>query len=106
MNGVHDMGGMQHFGPVVPEIDEPPFHHAWERRVFALTIAMGATGAWNLDQSRFAREACRRRNISRAVITRSGSRECRRCCWNAAWSPRKSWPMAACANRREPCRKC
>jgi nitrile hydratase subunit beta len=57
MNGAHDMGGMQNFGPVVPEIDEPVFHHAWECRVFGLTIAMGATGAWNLDQSRFARES-------------------------------------------------
>ena len=57
MNGVHDMGGMQDFGPVVPEIDEPRFHHGWERRVFGLTIAMGATGAWNLDQSRAARES-------------------------------------------------
>src|SRR6185436_11199278 len=55
--GVHDMGGMQDFGPVVPETDEPRFHHGWERRVFGLTIAMGATGAWNLDQSRAARES-------------------------------------------------
>jgi len=57
MNGVHDMGGMQDFGPVVREIDEPTFHYEWERRVFGLTIAMGATGAWNLDQSRAARES-------------------------------------------------
>lgn len=57
MNGVHDMGGMQDFGPVVPEADEPTFHHPWERRAFALTVAMGATGAWNLDQSRTARES-------------------------------------------------
>ena len=57
MNGVHDMGGMQDFGPVVPEKDEPSFHHAWERRAFALTLAMGATGAWNLDQARSARES-------------------------------------------------
>jgi nitrile hydratase len=57
MNGVHDMGGMQDFGPVVPEIDEPVFHYEWERRAFALTLAMGATGAWNLDQSRAARES-------------------------------------------------
>ena len=57
MNGVHDMGGSQAFGPVVPEADEPPFHHEWERRVFALTLAMGASGAWNLDQSRAARES-------------------------------------------------
>lgn len=57
MNGVHDLGGLQNFGPVVPEPDEPPFHHAWERRAFALTLAMGGTGQWNLDQSRAARES-------------------------------------------------
>jgi nitrile hydratase len=57
MNGVHDMGGMQDFGPVLSEADEPRFHHAWERRTFALTLAMGATGAWNLDQARRARES-------------------------------------------------
>ena len=56
MNGVHDMGGMHGFGPVMPEPDEPMFHADWERRVFALTLAMGATGEWNLDASRFARE--------------------------------------------------
>ena len=39
MNGVHDMGGMTCFGPVVPEQDEPVFHSDWERRVFALNLA-------------------------------------------------------------------
>ena len=24
MNGIHDMGGMDGFGPVEPEADEPP----------------------------------------------------------------------------------
>jgi nitrile hydratase len=57
MNGVHDMGGAQNFGPVVPEPDEPPFHAAWERRAFALTLAMGAQRRWNLDQTRSARES-------------------------------------------------
>jgi nitrile hydratase len=56
MNGVHDMGGMHGFGPVVPETNEPVFHAEWERRAFALTLAMGAWGRWNLDMSRFARE--------------------------------------------------
>jgi nitrile hydratase subunit beta len=56
MNGVHDMGGMQGFGPILPEVDEPPFHAEWERRMLALTLAMGATGQWTLDQSRAARE--------------------------------------------------
>jgi nitrile hydratase subunit beta len=57
VNGAHDMGGMHGFGPVAPEPNEPPFHAEWERRAFALTVAMGATGEWNLDQSRFARES-------------------------------------------------
>jgi nitrile hydratase len=56
MNGAHDMGGMHGFGPVEPEADEPVFHAGWERRAFALTLAMGSTGRWNLDASRFARE--------------------------------------------------
>ena len=57
MNGAHDMGGMHGFGPVVPEPNEPVFHADWERRAFAVTLAMGATGEWNLDQSRYARES-------------------------------------------------
>ncbi|MGF6653089.1 nitrile hydratase beta subunit [Paraburkholderia youngii] len=57
MNGAQDLGGMQSFGPVVPEADEPYFHADWERHVLALTIAMGATGTWNLDMSRAARES-------------------------------------------------
>jgi nitrile hydratase subunit beta len=56
VNGAHDMGGAHGFGPVEPEPDEPAFHADWERRAFALTLAMGATGEWNLDASRFARE--------------------------------------------------
>lgn len=39
MNGIHDMGGMTCFGPVVPEENEPVFHSDWERRVFALNLA-------------------------------------------------------------------
>jgi nitrile hydratase len=57
MNGAQDMGGMMGFGPVVPERNEPVFHSAWERRAFALTLAMAAPGGWNLDQSRAARES-------------------------------------------------
>jgi nitrile hydratase len=57
MNGPQDMGGAHGFGAVRPEPDEPVFHAAWERRAFALTLAMGATGEWTLDASRFARES-------------------------------------------------
>jgi nitrile hydratase beta subunit len=57
MNAAHDMGGMHSFGPVVIEPNEPWFHDEWERRAFAVTLAMGATGAWNLDMARAARES-------------------------------------------------
>ncbi len=56
MNGAHDMGGMDGFGPVDIETNEPIFHAEWERRAFALTVAMGAHGLWNIDMSRFIRE--------------------------------------------------
>jgi nitrile hydratase subunit beta len=42
MNGPHDMGGMDGFGPVEVEAGEPVFHHAWERRVFGLVAASAA----------------------------------------------------------------
>ena len=56
MNGGHDLGGMHGLGPIDIEADEPVFHADWERRVFALTLAMGARGEWNIDMSRHARE--------------------------------------------------
>jgi nitrile hydratase beta subunit len=56
MNGAHDMGGAHGFGRVDPEPNEPVFHAEWERRAFAITVAMGATGEWNIDMSRSARE--------------------------------------------------
>jgi nitrile hydratase beta subunit len=56
MDGAHDMGGVAWSGPVQPEPNEPPFHAEWERRAFALTLAMAMPGGWNIDMSRFARE--------------------------------------------------
>jgi nitrile hydratase len=56
VNGPHDLGGQHGFGPVAPDPEEKLFHGEWERRAFALVLAMGATGAWNIDMSRHARE--------------------------------------------------
>ncbi len=54
MNGIHDMGGMHGFGPVVREAGEPVFHADWERRAFAL---MSVTpGPWSIDEDRHACE--------------------------------------------------
>jgi nitrile hydratase len=36
MNGVHDMGGMHGFGPIVREEHEPRFHAEWEAHVVAI----------------------------------------------------------------------
>lgn len=57
MNGAQDLGGMMGFGPVLPEADEPVFHAEWERRAFAITVASGFCGRWNIDMARSARES-------------------------------------------------
>lgn len=50
MNGVHDMGGAAGLGPIAPEADEPVFHHEWEARTHALTLASPTRG--NIDAGR------------------------------------------------------
>ncbi|MBB3064960.1 nitrile hydratase subunit beta [Limibacillus halophilus] len=56
MNNIHDMGGMQGFGAIPIEENEPVFHSEWEAKAMAITVAMGAWGRWNIDASRHARE--------------------------------------------------
>ena len=53
MDGVHDMGGMDGFGKVEPEPNQPVFHHRWEGRVLAMSRAMGVFRAWSIDTSRY-----------------------------------------------------
>lgn len=52
-----DLGGTRGHGAVTPEPEGPPWHAPWEPRALALTLAMGATGQWNIDMSRAARES-------------------------------------------------
>ena len=59
MNGPHDVGGQMGFGPISPEREEPMFHAPWERRALGVTLAAGMLGAWNIDESRHARESRR-----------------------------------------------
>ncbi len=56
MNGIHDVGGMDGFGPIVVENNEPVFHYPWEGRVFAMNMAMTGWRKWNLDQTRSSTE--------------------------------------------------
>jgi len=56
MDGIHDMGGMDGFGAIPIEQDEPVFHAPWEGRVWALNSALGALGKWNIDAGRYTME--------------------------------------------------
>lgn len=51
-----DLGGQPGHGRVTPEDEGVRFHADWERSALALVLAMGATGSWNIDMSRAARE--------------------------------------------------
>ncbi len=44
MDGVHDLGGVEGFGPVEVEADEPSFHAAWEGRVHGMMLTLAVQG--------------------------------------------------------------
>ena len=52
MNGVHDMGGMHGFGPVVPEPNEPVWHAPWEARVLRPRLGARRLGTLDHDAGR------------------------------------------------------
>ncbi|MGH9057371.1 MAG: nitrile hydratase subunit beta [Acidimicrobiales bacterium] len=56
MNGVHDMGGMDGFGAMEIDREEPAFHEAWEARVMAIRWAMGYARSMQIDGFRWAIE--------------------------------------------------
>jgi nitrile hydratase len=56
MDGVHDLGGMDNFGDVEREANEPVFHAPWERSVFTHVLALLAAGHYNIDEFRRTNE--------------------------------------------------
>jgi len=57
MDGIHDLGGKQGFGPVVTEPGGKAFHERWEAAVFTMVRSARACGALsNTDQFRYAVE--------------------------------------------------
>ncbi len=56
MGRINDVGGMQGFGRVAQELDEPAFHADWEAHVFAINRALLGRGVYNLDEFRDAIE--------------------------------------------------
>jgi len=56
VDGVHDLGGMEGFGPVHVDPDEPRFRHDWEARTFAVAGGALTAGGFNTPQFRHAIE--------------------------------------------------
>jgi nitrile hydratase subunit beta len=56
MDGIHDLGGRQGFGPVRYSVGAPAFHAAWEKRVNALYGMAVRRGIFNMDEYRHAIE--------------------------------------------------
>ena len=56
MDGMHDLGGQQGFGPVRYTLNAPAFHAAWEVRVNSLYAFAVRLGIFNMDEYRHAIE--------------------------------------------------
>jgi nitrile hydratase len=56
MDGPHDLGGRQSFGPVAVDEPEEAFHSDWEARIWAIDHAISQAPGWNLDWWRHVRE--------------------------------------------------
>ena len=52
MDGVHDLGGRQGFGPVVHSTDAAVFQEEWEKRNNALSGVGVRSGIFNMDENR------------------------------------------------------
>ena len=57
MNSIADMGGMDGYGPINPEANEPVFHAEWERRCFALFLTSAAAVGYGVDEFRHGMES-------------------------------------------------
>ena len=55
MDGPHDLGGKEGFGPIDVDEEEVPFHHAWEGRMWGLAKCTCAPD-WTIDWWRHVRE--------------------------------------------------
>lgn len=56
MDGIHDMGGMQGFGPVDPDDDTGGYHADWEGLVHSAFVATLGSGVHNMDEFRHSIE--------------------------------------------------
>lgn len=55
MDGIHDLGGKQGYGPIEQDVEEIPFHHEWEGREWGLAQCARTPGI-TIDWWRHCRE--------------------------------------------------
>jgi nitrile hydratase subunit beta len=55
MDGIHDLGGKQGFGPIDTSESPEPFHHDWEGRMWAISQSCKGPD-WTIDWWRHVRE--------------------------------------------------
>src|SRR5215203_4794513 len=113
MDGIHDMGGMDGFGSVYPEPNEPVFHEHWEGRVLALNRAMGASGTWTITavqdcRPRAGEEHPSKKPYAPAALRARPCGRSRACAWTPRVSgrdghgPRRGPTMALYGAFRQP----
>jgi nitrile hydratase beta subunit len=56
MDGMHDLGGREGFGPIRDKDDNQPFHAQWETRAFGMAQSSAGGTAWSIDWFRHCRE--------------------------------------------------
>lgn len=56
MDGIHDLGGRQGFGPVAADEPVEAFHEDWEGRLVGISRAMVYPPIYHIDRFRFTRE--------------------------------------------------
>ena len=56
MDGIHDLGGREGFGPIEVTKDFEGFHDDWEARMFCIARTMTRPDDWNIDWFRHCRE--------------------------------------------------
>ena len=67
MDGVHDLGGRQGFGPILGKHDDEPFHAEWEARAFGMAQSSAGGPGWSIDWFRHCRELI----VPRDYLTRA-----------------------------------
>ena len=56
MDGIHDLGGREGFGPIDRSHEDEPYHSAADARAYALTVSMRAERDYPIDWFRHVRE--------------------------------------------------